>query len=194
MNTITSVSELLNELEEATRNNDPVSLKVVIKTIGRRSFGPIILAIGLFLAVPGASDIPSVPTLLGTLVFLIGIQIVFNNKHIWLPSWLLERSLSRETVQKTIERLHTPAKYLDRVIYHRLHTLTTESVYRAIAGISIVVALLTPLMELVPLSANIAGVIYVFFGLGLVGRDGLMNLFGLLFCLILGIVLVYFLV
>lgn len=194
MKDIDSVSGLLHEISEANQNNSPVSLGDLLQTIGQRSFGPIILATGLFLAVPGVSDIPTVPTILGAVIFLIGIQIVLKNEHIWLPKFLLNRSIKSEKLEKSLRYLEKPANYLDKIIYHRFPSLTADTAYRVVALISIIVAGLTPLMELVPLSANVAGVIFVFFGLGLVGRDGLMNLLGILFCFCLAGILIYFLV
>lgn len=179
---------LLEKIEKTYAAHDTVTLGELLNSIGRRSFGPMILSIGAFLMIPGPSDIPTVPSILGSLIILIGIQIVFGREHIWLPGWLLKKSLQAKQLDQTVQRLKKPAQYMDKIVTPRLTILTTTVGSKLAATACILLALLTPFMELIPFSANVAGVALVFFGLGFVGRDGLMHLMGYTFCgLLLGI-------
>lgn len=189
-----SVNDILCQLQRAHGDREQVSVDNILSTIGRRSFGPIVLAIGLFLAVPGVSDIPSVPSIFGALIVLIGLQIVWGRAHIWLPGWILRRSVRADRLEKAIDWLQRPANAIDKIVKPRWHRLATPLAQRLIAIVTIILALLTPFMEVVPLSANVAGVAFVFFGLGLVSQDGLMNAIGLLFCATLAGLLIYFLI
>lgn len=182
---INSVQGLLEHIRTASANQESVSVDTILSQIGRRSFGPILLTVGLFLAVPGLSDIPTVPTILGTLIAVVGIQIVVGRNHIWMPGWLLRKKVKTKRVHTAIEWVQKPAYYADQVLKSRLLPLATGTGRCVAAVVCILLALLTPLMELVPFSSNLAGVAFTFFGLGLVGRDGLMNAIGFSICLIL---------
>lgn len=183
---IHSVRELLTQLSSAKHDEQMVSIDMILDTLGRRSFGPIILTIGLILAVPGVSDIPTVPSILGSLVVLLGFQIVIGREYIWLPQWLLRQTVRAERLDKVIAWLDRPANWIDSLLKPRLQYLTAPWSVRVIAVVTIMLALLTPAMEIVPLSANVAGVAFTFFGLGLVAQDGLMNALGFTFCAVLG--------
>ncbi|HUO86681.1 MAG TPA: exopolysaccharide biosynthesis protein [Thermoanaerobaculia bacterium] len=53
-----------------------------------------------------------------------------------------------------------------------------RSASRIIAGACLVIAVAMPAMEVVPFSANLAGIVLLAFGLALVGFDGLVALVG----------------
>lgn len=183
---IHSVRELLAQLSSAKHDQQTVSIDMVLDTLGRRSFGPIILTIGLILAVPGVSDLPTVPTILGSIIVILGIQILLGKEHIWLPQWVLQRSVSADRLDQVIAWLNRPATWIDSLLKPRLRPLTTPWSVRLIAICTVALALLTPFMEVVPLSANVAGIAFTLFGLGLVAQDGLMNALGFAFCAVLG--------
>lgn len=174
--------ELLQQIKQASAGRDSISLDALLDCIGRRSFGPIILAVGAFLTVPGPSDIPTVPSIFGILITIIGGQIILGREHIWLPRWILRKTIKTKRLEAAIQRLDKPARYIDTLTKPRLHLLTAKAGTNIAAGACIGLALLTPIMEFVPLSANVAGVAFVFFGLGFVARDGLMHLLGFSFC------------
>lgn len=189
---INSTEALLREIESAAEDQERVSIETLLDYIGRRSFGPIILAVGAFLAIPGLSDIPTVPTIFGSLIVLVGVQILFGREKIWMPQWLLNRSVKAERVRTAANKLKKPASHADKILKRRLSFLTTGIGSTLVATTCVLLALLTPVMEIIPLSANVAGIALTFFGLGLVGRDGLMNAIGFSFCTLLTGIAIYF--
>lgn len=185
---------LLQQIRQAYTSHKTVSIGALLDHIGRRSFGPIILAIGAFLTIPGPSDIPTVPSIFGILIILMGGQILLGREHIWLPNWILRRTIKSDQLAAVVRRLERPAQYIDTLIKPRLRLFSSKVGIDAAAVACIGLALLTPLMEFVPFSANVAGVAFVFFGLGFVARDGLMHLVGFTFCgLLVGIGIWFFL-
>ena len=120
--------------------------------------------------------------------------MLFRRKSFWLPKWLLDRTVSDKTLCKAIGWLRTPARYVDRMIKARLSWLTSGAGAYAIAVTCVVIALATPSMEVVPMSANIAGVAITAFGLAVVAHDGAVALFAYFLTAATGALAYYFLV
>jgi len=173
---IKTIGALLDAIEECITKDEEISLGDVLDAVGHRSFGPLLLLAGLVMAAPGVGDFPGVPTATGIFVALVAGQMIIRQKYLWLPQWLLVRKISDKTVCKAIGRLRTPVRYVDRVIKPRLTGLTYGSGRYGIALACFGIALATPAMEVVLLSANVAGVAIAAFGLSLIAHDGLLAL------------------
>lgn len=167
---------ILDLLEGAARGRDEVSFGNVLAAAGRRSFGPLLLLAGLIILAPLVGDIPGVPTLTGALVLLISAQLLLGRPHFWLPGWMLERSVAAGKLRKGIEWMRRPARFVDRFVKSRLTRFVEGIWVRVVAVISAAIALLTPVMEFVPFSANGAGAVLSVLGLALIARDGLLVL------------------
>lgn len=167
---------MLDRMDEAARDKDRVSFGDIVEATGHRSFGALLLLAGLVMLAPIIGDIPGMPTLMGLVVVLVCGQLLLRRKHFWLPSWLLERSIDQTKFCKAVGWLEKPARFVDRILRPRLSALVQGAWVHVIAVVSIAVALLTPAMELVPFSANAAGLVLTAFGLALIGRDGLLAL------------------
>lgn len=170
---ITNLEQLLDRMEEASQDRDRVTLGTIAEAIGRRSFGPVLLVPALMAIVPGLGDIPGVTTAMAVVVALTAGQLLFGRKHLWLPGWLTRRSVSNQRLRKAIGWMRRPAGIVDAFLRPRLAVFTHD---RAIAAGCIVVAVVMPLMEVVPFGAIAAGVALAAFGLALVAHDGLLAL------------------
>lgn len=172
---IESLKQLLFALERLARHQERVSLGMVIQMIGRRSFAPVLLIAGLILFSP-LSGIPGLPTLMALLVLLVAIQMLLMRRHLWLPEWLLRRSIPQDKLLKTLHWLEKPADLLDRGLKPRLHLLVHRIGTLLTALLCCAIALLLPVMEVVPFSASIAGLALTAFGLALVAHDGFLEI------------------
>jgi hypothetical protein len=148
----------------------------ILDMVGRRSFGPLLLLAGLLTLAPIIGDIPGVPTVIGVFVFLIAAQLLLGREHFWLPDWLLCRSISGDKLLKGLGYMYTPARFIDRFLKPRLFLLANGYAKYTIALTSVGIALCMPVMEVVPFSANAAGIVLVGFGLSMIARDGLLAL------------------
>src|SRR5690554_7602963 len=92
---LTNLEQLLDRIDEAGEGEEQVSLEQLMDHIGRRSFGPILLLIGVILVSP-LSGIPGLPSTMGVAVLLLSLQMLLRRKYIWLPGWILRRSISEE--------------------------------------------------------------------------------------------------
>ncbi|MFO7866303.1 MAG: exopolysaccharide biosynthesis protein [Candidatus Aminicenantes bacterium] len=170
----TSLEQLLTRI--CSIETKQVSLGSIIEKLGRRSFGPFLLLPGLVTLAPVIGDIPGIPTLMGAFVLLTAGQMVLQRKHVWLPGWLLRRSVSRNKLQTSIKRLLPVARFLDRMTRPRLIILTGRTGTVIIAVTCLFIGAVMPVMEVIPFSANLAGITLTVFGLSLIARDGLLAL------------------
>jgi hypothetical protein len=176
-NRITNVQGLLDTLEKCVEAEKDISLQDVLDEVGQRSFGPLLLLAGLVMAAPGIGDIPGVPTGVGMFVLMIAGQMLLQRRHFWLPQWMLKRAVSDKHLCKAIGWVRTPAHNIDRLLKPRLLWLTKRPGSYLIALTCVLIALVTPTMELVLFSANVAGLALMLFGLAVVAHDGILALF-----------------
>jgi hypothetical protein len=179
-----NLEQLLDVIGQAAQEGGRVSWGAVLKVVGRRSFGPLLLVAGLFTLAPVIGDIPGVPAVIGLGVFLIAAQLLFGRDHFWLPQLLLNRSIAKEKLDKSISLLQKPARFIDRLLRRRLTKFTHGAAVYIIAVACIFIAAAMPVMEVVPFSANIAGAALTAFGLALIAHDGLLALLAILFTLV----------
>ncbi|SEL51907.1 exopolysaccharide biosynthesis protein [Halomonas daqiaonensis] len=171
---------LLDRVQQAGQRRDSVSLGAILESVGRRSFAPFLLIAGLITLAPLIGDIPGVPTLMATLVILSSGQLLVGRDHIWLPAWLLERRVSRERFAKATRLMQRPVRWVDRLLKQRLVWLTRPPAHFPVALTCLLIALAMPPMEVVPFTANGAGLALTLFALALLANDGLMALLGYL--------------
>lgn len=174
-----SLKELLDRLRSGTEGQVHVSVGDVLSTVGERSFGPVVLIAGLITLAPLIGDIPGVPTLLGLMVLLTLGQLLFQRHSIWIPSKLAQRNVERKTLVKGLDWIEKPTRLLDRWTKPRLIWLVRGPGQYVMAIICMTVAVAMPLMEVIPFSANGAGLALMAFGLSIVSRDGLLALFAI---------------
>jgi hypothetical protein len=165
--------------QETDADNKEVTLDAILDEVGHRSFGSMLLVAGLVTVAPIIGDIPGVPSVMGLFVLLTAGQILLHREHIWLPDWLLDRSVEHDKFCKALEWLRPAARFIDRGIRPRLTWFTQEIGLHVIAAACIVIAAATPAMELVPFSANGAGAALTAFGLSLIAHDGLLAVLAL---------------
>lgn len=170
------LGDLVERVEGVAEEVDPVTLEAILDALGRRSFGVALLVPGLVTLAPLVGDVPGVPTLMALVVLLSAGQILIGRERPWLPRWLLERRVEAGTVRKVVGWMRPAARVMDRVLDPRLGVLTGRPAQRVIAAVCVGVAAVMPVMELVPFSANVAGVLLTGFGLSLVTSDGLLVL------------------
>ena len=171
-----NLEQLLDRIAAAARDREQVSLGTILDEVGRRSFGPLLLVAGLVTLAPLLGDIPGVPTLMALLVLLATVQVLFRHEHIWLPQWMLNRSIEKGHLEKALGWLRRPARFVDRFLRPRLGRFAHDAGAYAIALVCALVAIVMPLTEVVPFSANAAGAVLTLFGLSLIARDGLLAL------------------
>lgn len=188
--TPTSLTEMLAFIADLADDGKDVAFEDVVEALGGRSFGPLLLLCGLIILAPVVGDIPGVPTITGLLVLLVSVQLLIGREHFWFPGWIRKRSVSARTITKITTKTRGFARFVDRLLRQRLTWLVSGRAIGVVAAFSMVIALATPVMEMVPFSANGAGAILTAFGLALVARDGVFAIAGFVFTAITATIMV----
>lgn len=173
-----NLEELLDRIGELARHNQEVSIGMVVDSVGSRSFGPLLMLIGITLFSP-LSGVPGMSFFMASFVLLIAVQLLIGRKHFWLPHYILNRSLEHEKLQTVLDWLAKPARVIDRMLKPRLTFLVHDAARYGIAGVCVVIGLCMPFMELVPFSSSAAGLALLALGTSLVMHDGLLVLLAL---------------
>lgn len=174
-----NLEQVLERMRHAHAQGDRVSLGAVLREIENRSFGSLLLVEGLITFSPLVGDIPGMSAMMGVCVLLTAGQMLFHRGHFWLPQRLLRLSIKQDKFCKVLQWLGPMARFTDRLLRQRLVFLVRKSGVYLIAIVCAAIALVMPLMELVPFSAYSAGFVLSMFGLALIGRDGLLALIAL---------------
>lgn len=174
---VRDLEELLDQLAwSADTDHTQISVQEIITAVGTRSFGPLLMLVGALIASP-LSGIPMFPSITAAIVLLVSVQLLLGKRYFWLPSWLLRRTVPREKMATAVRWLRPSARFIDRLIRPRLVLLVKGSVATRIAALlCLVIASVMPLLEFIPFSSSLAGVVLTAFGLSLVSRDGLLAL------------------
>lgn len=177
------LDELLDQIDAAAAEGRQTSVRDVVEAVGAQSFAPLLLFAGLVMLAPIVGDIPGVPVMMGLLVILVAVQVILRREYVWLPQWLLKRSVTNDKVRTSVRWLRRPARFMDRWSKERYAWLVTQAGAYVIAATCIIIAMATPVLEVIPFSASLAGTAITAFGLALLRRDGLIALLAVLFSL-----------
>tara|TARA_R110001599_G_scaffold8837_2_gene43915 strand:+ start:763 stop:1317 length:555 start_codon:yes stop_codon:yes gene_type:complete len=169
---------MLEHIAGLAKDAEQVSLAQVVDSVGDRSFGPLLLIIGLTLFSP-LSGVPGMAIFSGMFVLLIALQMLLGRKYFWLPGFMLNRSIAQDKLTKAIGWLKPGARRIDRMIKPRLNFMLHPSSTYLIAALCVLIGAALPFLELVPFSSSIVGLALAILGLSLVARDGLLVLIAL---------------
>jgi hypothetical protein len=112
---------VLDEIECRARESDgdPFTLGDIVEAVGRRSYGPLLLVIGLF-GISPATIVPGMTWLAAALTLLVAGQMLFGMQRPWLPRKGLRARLPREGSLQAMDKVRPWAKRIDRVLKPRL--------------------------------------------------------------------------
>lgn len=171
------LSEVLDALATAA-DEDSVSVEVLVETLGRRSFPTLVLAPSL-IAVSPASGIPGLSSTIGLVVATITAQMLLGRTSAWLPGFITRRRITTVRLHRALNWLRRPVGFLERLARPRLVVLVSQPLVILPLMTMLAISLAMPLLELVPMSATIAGAILTIFAVGLLVRDGVLILLAL---------------
>lgn len=175
-----NLTQVLDRLEESAEGEEKVTIDAMLDSVGRRSFGPLILVPGL-IAMSPLSGIPTLPSILGVIVVLIAGQMLIGKEHFWLPQKALNRKIEKKAFTKGIRALRPVGRFVDRLLQPRLTFLTKNIGNKLVALVCIVVGATMPPLEILPFLATTAGAALTLFSLALIANDGLLALLGYCF-------------
>lgn len=152
---------------------DGVKLGVLMSAVGRRSYGPLFLIVGL-LAISPATVLPGMTSLTALVILLIALQMALGFKRPWLPKAMLDIRVSRDALFSFLDRARPVVDRLDGALLRPRWTFLAEPFGVNLVALCIMaVALVTFPLSLVPFAPLAPGLAVVLFGLGMTARDGL---------------------
>ncbi|MDJ0822996.1 MAG: exopolysaccharide biosynthesis protein [Paracoccaceae bacterium] len=157
-----------------------VSVRDMMQRFGERSFVSAILVPALILISP-ISAIPGTPTIGALIILLIAIQAVFGRQHLWLPGFLMRRSLSPERLEKGLDWLEKPVAWVDRHTKRRFSLLTRRPLSLLVLLTIMATVTVWPFLELLPLVTTTGAAAVSLFAIGLLTNDGAFIVAGYVF-------------
>lgn len=152
-----------------------ITLRAILKTLGERGFALLVVGLGLPNCLPMP---PPIPLLCGLLLIFVALQMVLGWNTPWLPAFLLDKTVSRDTMASFIDRAMPWVQKLERFAKPRLGIVDSRLAFRLIGSalmvFSVALVFAAPFIGQVPL-----GFAVVLIGLGLVERDGLLVMAGI---------------
>lgn len=176
-----TLNHVLDEIAakvESDTTPESLTLAEVLDAFGRRSYGPLLLVIGLF-AISPATVVPGMTWFAAALTLVVAGQMALGLKRIWLPHGALQAQLPRDAVLGGIGKSRGIARRIDGLLKPRLAFLSGPPFVNLVALLCIAAALITFPLGLIPFAPLAPGLAVVFFGLGMVARDGLWLLLGM---------------
>lgn len=170
------VSEIVSVLHETGENRSP-TVGDIIQNLGSASFGALLLVPAMIIATP-ASGIPGLPSVGGLIIALIAAQMVIGRDHVWLPKWLMNRRINPDRLERALDFMRRPARWIDHVTRPRLTWLLRWPMVVPLQVLCVFCGLAMPMMELVPMTSSIAAIAVFVIAVGIIADDGLLAILG----------------
>jgi hypothetical protein len=158
------------------QSSDRLTVGDILVVLRDRAFALLVVLLGLPNCLPMP---PPIPLVSGLLLALVAVQIIAGRPAPWLPRALLHRSIARADVERAVLRAAPIFRRLERFSRPRMTMLETAVSIRVIGVVLLILAVgiifaLPPIVGQIPL-----GVAVCLLGLGLVERDGVVVIAGL---------------
>lgn len=175
-----------NLIECCVRDADGrLSVDELMDAIGQRTFGPLLLVPSL-IAVSPVGAIPGLPAVTSVVIVLVATAILLHHDHVWIPKWLGRRSVDAGKMERGLIRFRPVARFIDHLLMPRLAWLTRGVFFYVIAVLVLLIGLVTPILELVPLGGIPPNAAVVAFSLAIIAKDGLWALIAFAFTILSG--------
>lgn len=174
-----NLMRLLERIDEETGDGQ-VSVRDVLRVLGPRAFTPMLLAPCLIMVSP-VSAAPGVPSFLSLLVGLVAVQMLFGQSRIWLPGFLLDRSIDADRLSRAIGFMRRPVAWIDPWVNERLTWVADKPGNLPALALFCLVSFFMPLIEFVPFLTSVLAGGMTLFAIGLFARDGAFMLAGYAF-------------
>ena len=174
------LEDVIDCILQITPDHGRISVAALMDAIGQRSFGPLILVPSM-IALSPVGAIPGLPAITSIIVVIFAVQMLLAHRHVWLPDWLKARTIDGAKLETGLKHFRPVARFVDHLLRPRLILLTRGPFYYAIGVMILLVALVTPVLELVPLGGIPPNAALVAFALAITARDGLWALFAFAF-------------
>lgn len=187
-----TIKGVLTNWEEEIEEEGRADVGSLLNASGSRAAGPLLFLPALVMISP-IGAIPGVPIVLTTLTLLVAGQLVLGRTSIWLPSFVRNRGFPKQKVKSIIDKLTPYAERADGYLGQRLAIFAGETASRIVAAFCILLSVLVYPATLLPFAVALPGSAILLLSLGLLVRDGIVTLVGLMVALAAVATVVYWL-
>lgn len=166
-------SDLL--LHAVRGDSERVTIAEILDALDARAFGlaTLIFAIPSVIPMP-----PGVPTVVGIALLIVSIQMVIGRQELWLPKFLSKQGFSRKALVSGFEKIKPQLEFIEKFARPRLLILTGQTATFLI-GVVILIMAVVLILPLPPGGNFPPALACAVLGMGLVERDGVIVLLGL---------------
>jgi len=170
-----TISKVLADLRERTAT-ERVSVRDIVDVLGDRGLDLAILVWALPNAV-GLGVIPGISAIFGLPQFFVAVQMLWGVDCLWLPVRFLSRSIAGADLRRVIDAAAPRLTRIEHILRPRWLFLSSTAAERVLG---LVIAVLAAVQILpIPLSNLPPAVAAALLAIGLIARDGVFVLLGL---------------
>lgn len=152
-----------------SRAGQCVTVHEIRDALGERSFATLLL----FFALVNLLPLPPGTTLvLGLPLMLVALQMVSGRQSVWLPEFLLSRSLTADQFRKLAEKMLPRLQWLESVVRPRYWPFGNSRLAERVIGV-VALVLGTVVTLPIPFGNWFPALACALFGLALAERDGI---------------------
>jgi hypothetical protein len=145
--------------------SDHVTFAWLLGNLRRRSFGMVMLLLGLIAMIPG------VCVLAGFVLAILGFQMMMAREALFLPGFIGERPLPAQRITGFVDRIIPVMEALETFIRPRWHTPFTAT--KRLVGLIVVLLALTVFMP-IPFSNVVPGALTMLVAFAYLEEDGIL--------------------
>ncbi|MGL9718093.1 MAG: exopolysaccharide biosynthesis protein [Wolbachia sp.] len=171
-------SDILKEVANTNNSNsDKVTLFDIKTALQERGFGILIIIFSLPLSVPIPVP-PGYTTILSIPLILFALQLLFGFDSPWMPHWLERKSFQRSTLALVVEKTSPALKKIEKFMKPRMSFIFYGPGEKILAFIMLLCALSIAIP--LPLTNFIPAIGTTLISLGIMSKDGLLSILGVL--------------
>lgn len=171
-----SINQILHEISEEITEKT-ITLGVLVDFLHERGFGVLLFLFALPMALPLPVP-PGINILFATPLLFLSFQLIYGAKKPWLPASARKRSLSKKSFDKLVIQSDPWLRRLSWFIRPRLGFITQGWIAHLIGVFGVLFALC--ICVPIPLTNTIPSFAILLMAVGLLMRDGLAILGGML--------------
>jgi hypothetical protein len=163
---------ILDDLTALADRDGHPDVQAIVTALGHAGFQPLMILPAMIVVSP-LSGIFLLSSLCGISVFLVAIQMVLHRRYLWLPGWILRRSVADKRLHAAVRRMRPAAAWLDGHSHQRLTFLTHQPFLTLLQIACALCGAAMPFLELLPFTSSFLGAAICLMGLAMLTRDGL---------------------
>ena len=161
---------MLEELAEHAGDRQ-LSFALLVERLGDRTYGLLLIVLAAL------NVIPMVSLLAGPVIATLGLQMALGIRRPWLPQRLLALELPAARTKQALIGIVPMIRRLERYLRPRWHFTEAPIVDRSLGVVTLLLGLIVTIPA--PFTNIPPSLIIMLLGLGLVERDGLVQIIGL---------------